>query len=273
MRNLRYKEFGFDYTGEGPSDRYRKFENITDLEKWIRKKYPYAIYSSTAFYEIPEEMEGWLGSELVFDLDVKDMPLRTCSCKRGDVCEICLNDAKDYVYIILDSLKELGLKDIHVIFSGRGYHIRVVDEEILNLESFERAEILKFVIGCEPIDLEEEIKGYAYYKTFKRTILEFLKRLDYSKKFGRYKRYISYIKKILSIDDLNSMRRSKIFRELINDVVKVNREILDSKVTVDLKRLIRLPSSLHSKVGLICKEVKNLYKFNPIYDARPKVLR
>ncbi len=271
--SLSYREFAFDYTGEGPGDRYRKFENLSDLETWIRKKYPYAIYSSVAFYEIPEEMENWIKAELVFDLDVKDMPIRTCNCNRGNVCETCLNDSKDYVFIILDALKELGLKDIHVIFSGRGYHIRVLDECVTYLGSYERGEILKFVIAMEEIKLDNSIKDYAYYKILKRTMLEFLKRLDFSKDFGSIKRYKAFLYKLLESNDIKGMKKSKIFKKFMDIVIKVNREILDSKVTLDLKRLIRLPSTLHSKIGLICMEVKNLYSFNPIYDARPKIFQ
>ncbi len=271
LDSLEYREFAFDYTGEGPSDRYRKFTSVDELERWIRKRYPYAIYSSVAYYEIPEEMDRWIKSELVFDLDVKDLPIRSCKCKKGEVCEICLNDAKDYVFIVLDALKELGLKNIYVVFSGRGYHVRVLDEDIMKVGSYERGEILKFVIASESITFSDDVINFAYYKILKRTILETIKRMDYLEELKRYKRYKKYLLKIISEDNVYKMKRSKIFQEFVKIVTKINKEILDSKVTLDLKRLIRLPSSLHSKVGLICMLVKNLYKFNPIYDARPKI--
>ncbi|MDK2854743.1 MAG: primase small subunit, partial [Thermococcaceae archaeon] len=48
----------------------------------------------------------------------------------------------------------------------------------------------------------------------------------------------------------------------------------DGRVTVDVKRILRLPSSLHSKVGLIATYIGNsereLESFNPFKDAVPK---
>ncbi|MGZ7120201.1 MAG: DNA primase catalytic subunit PriS, partial [Methanobacterium sp.] len=42
------------------------------------------------------------------------------------------------------------------------------------------------------------------------------------------------------------------------------------KVTIDLKRILRLPSSLHSMVSMKCMEVKNIDSFDPFKDAVPK---
>ena len=46
--------------------------------------------------------------------------------------------------------------------------------------------------------------------------------------------------------------------------------IKDAKVTIDLKRILRLPSSLHSKVSMKCMEVKNRETFDPFDKAVPK---
>ena len=43
-------------------------------------------------------------AELVFDVDAKDIPIRTCECE--GVCEICLNEAREIVCGIIDTLKE-----------------------------------------------------------------------------------------------------------------------------------------------------------------------
>jgi DNA primase small subunit len=56
-------------------------------------------------------------------------------------------------------------------------------------------------------------------------------------------------------------------------VAKINAGIVDGKVTVDLKRILRLPSSLHSKVSMICCVVGNPDTFDPLNDAVPLFVR
>lgn len=49
MESIERREFGFDHTGEGPSDRKNAFSDVRDLEDYIRATAPYAAYSSVAF--------------------------------------------------------------------------------------------------------------------------------------------------------------------------------------------------------------------------------
>jgi DNA primase small subunit len=58
--------------------------------------------------------------------------------------------------------------------------------------------------------------------------------------------------------------------EFLENIRRFNAEMLDAKVTVDVKRILRLPSSLHSAVSMKCVEVKNIEKFDPLRDAVPK---
>ncbi|HEC88087.1 MAG TPA: DNA primase catalytic subunit PriS, partial [Thermoplasmata archaeon] len=51
---------------------------------------------------------------------------------------------------------------------------------------------------------------------------------------------------------------------------EINAGLADGKVTIDTKRILRLPSSLHSKVSMICKLVKNWESFDPLKEAVPK---
>jgi len=46
--------------------------------------------------------------------------------------------------------------------------------------------------------------------------------------------------------------------------------LVDAKVTIDLKRILRLPTSLHSMVSMKCMEVKNIESFDPFKEAVPK---
>jgi DNA primase small subunit len=46
--------------------------------------------------------------------------------------------------------------------------------------------------------------------------------------------------------------------------------LMDAKVTVDTKRILRLPSSLHSKISRKCTHVEDLKNFEPEKEAVPE---
>ena len=60
------------------------------------------------------------------------------------------------------------------------------------------------------------------------------------------------------------------YKDMVNAMARVNLATIDAKVTIDLKRILRLPSSLHSKVSMKCVEVKNPETFDPFKHAVPK---
>ena len=148
-KNLHKREFAFDRIGKGPRDRYNQYTQPKYLEKVIKAKKPYAAYSSVALYDDPTKRSGWEGAEMVFDVDAKDNPIRTCQCKEGVICEKCLEQAKEIILMISDNIKELGYKDIHYVYSGRGYHIRIQDPELMKLDSTQRTEIVNYCLGAE----------------------------------------------------------------------------------------------------------------------------
>ena len=111
------REFGFDHLGHGPNDRYKVFFGTSPLKRFLRTKAPFAAYISVAFYANPRKRGGWEKAEYIFDIDAKDLPIRSCNC--DGVCEICLGEALERVNIMLDTLQgDLGLKNIHTIYSG-----------------------------------------------------------------------------------------------------------------------------------------------------------
>ena len=66
---------------------------------------------------------------------------------------------------------------------------------------------------------------------------------------------------------------SRGFAKFLELVRKLNAEMLDAKVTVDVKRILRLPSSLHSKVSMKCVYIKNIERFDPFKHAVPRFVR
>ncbi|HNS24751.1 MAG TPA: DNA primase catalytic subunit PriS, partial [Methanobacteriaceae archaeon] len=60
------------------------------------------------------------------------------------------------------------------------------------------------------------------------------------------------------------------YKRLTKGLAFTNLGLVDAKVSIDLKRILRLPSSLHSMVSMKCTEVKNLNTFDPFQDAVPQ---
>lgn len=281
------REFGFDHMGRGPNDRYRVFRSADLLRKFLRYRAPFAAYSSVAFYDKPRRRDGWIKSELVFDVDAKDIPLRMCGCE--GVCEICLNQAREIVCGLMDTLKgDLGLSDIHVVYSGRGYHIRVLDESVMKMDSDVRAQIVKYIIGAEVPHNEYAEEGVTY------NLEHFSIPFGYPHVFTLRAKYsILHLSKATQMEGVNQklvkdaikhqelikndewgIFRNKIgpirYQRLMNGIASLNMGLVDAKVSIDLKRILRLPSSLHSMVSMKSMEVKNIENFDPFEYAVPR---
>ena len=254
-KEIKKREFGFDHNGKGPNDRYKVFRGTESLRKFLRYKAPFAAYISVAFYNNPRRREDWLKAEYIFDVDAKDIPIRSCQC--DGVCEICLGEALEIVNTLIDTLEgDLGLKNIHLIYSGRGYHIRILDKSF-NFEHFSipigysRIFTDKVKFNIQHLVGNEKLDGIN--PKLMKDIMASRHHLEQDN-WGLFKSEIG-------------PRR---YKNLVEAMARVNLATIDAKVTIDLKRILRLPSSLHSKVSMKCMEVKNRETFDPLDKAVPK---
>lgn len=284
LHTLSLREFAFDHDGQGPNDRYNQFMTPEELTEFMQNRAPYAVYSSVALYERPSNREKWLKSELVFDIDAKDLPMKSCDCKDNNVCVDCLNDARKVTATFADTLESnLALKNIHFVYSGRGFHIRVADESIMGMGQAERSQIVEYVTGSMvPSDLTLAL---GYSKVFRDRVSRTFEKLD-DEKLSESKIRKSLIKKIMNEKNqvLNALRKGhfneiknlkgigeKSFKKFLNFITRTNSEFTDGKVTIDKKRILRLPSSLHSKVSRKCTLIRDIDNFS-FEEATPDFL-
>lgn len=283
MHTLSLREFGFDLDGSGPNNRYNQFVTVEQLGDFLKSRAPYSAYASVAMYERPSAREGWLKSELAFDIDAKDLPIKACGCPPGSICERCLDEARVIAKQFAEVLAgDLGLRNISFVYSGRGFHVRVNDESVMTLESNERAQVVGYVTGnAIPADVTMAL---GYSKVFRERVartfsslgeerlleVKGMKKPLAQKLILEKARALDTIKKgkIDELPDFEGMG-PKIFRNLLEFLARINSEFTDGKVTIDTKRILRLPSSLHSGVSMKCMLVRDIDRFR-LEDAIPK---
>jgi DNA primase small subunit len=184
------REYAFLLFKERAMARHKGFATPTALTVFLRDKIPSDVYHSCAYYENPEaemEKKGWLGADLVFDIDADHIPT-TCGkihdewhCANPNclvsgglagrgitpeecpacggfkfetktwACEQCIDTTKVETRKLLDMLMDdfgVSEHEIHTYFSGhRGYHIHVENAAVRSLDAMARKEIVDYVSG------------------------------------------------------------------------------------------------------------------------------
>jgi DNA primase small subunit len=196
------REFAFLRLKEKIMVRHKAFENSNSFRKFVNEMVPSDVYYSCAYYENPDfdmDKKGWLGADLVFDIDADHIPTSCnkvhdewtckscgfsgkgitpencpiCNSVKFDTktwpCELCLDSAKKETAKVVEMLLEdfgFSDEDVQVFFSGhRGYHVHVEKESVRTLDSMARKEIVDYVSGIGLNTLENRQKDKLRQKT------------------------------------------------------------------------------------------------------------
>lgn len=245
--NYMLREFAFQ-PFEGKSYiRHLSFQSIASLREYLTRHTPRQAYYSAAIYRDPaaERMEdkGWLGSELMFDIDVdhiKGCDNIVINVEESNFLNIitdkCIDLGKDHLLRLIDVLTQdfgFSRSEILVYFTGnRGFHVVVEaeKEDWLRLNSKERRELVDYIRGIG-LDLNR------FFKQSKR-----IKPISPLPTDGGWRGRIAR----------NGIELEDILRNPEAVIERVYVEI-DEQVTQDLSRLVRIPGSINGKSGLISK--------------------
>jgi len=292
--SLERREFAFMLFGREEMLRHVWFRRAEELASFIRSEAPAHIYYSSAYYSSPwerdMELKGWVGADLVFDIDADHIPTpckgehdrwecldcgaqgrglepeRCPSCGGRRIkahsfylCARCLEAAKSEVIKLVEDflIPDLGFspREIHVAFSGRrGYHVHIESEAVRELDQYARRELVDYV---KAVSLKPEAHGYHHSIDSSPSPPT----LNSPGWRGRIARGIYSIISGASREELRSMappvkRRAygrSFWSRLVERAIKLQRCEVDERVTTDVRRLIRLPGSLHGDTGLIAK--------------------
>ena len=157
---LRAREWMFIPWGGAPPDRHRAFSDKNSLHSYLSSRSPHSCFHSTAYYQEPSKLKmaekGWLGADLIFDLDGDHLP----GVSDNDfpaMIEVIQGQAWRLWNEFLEP--EFGFKEKHAqfTFSGhRGFHIHLRDPSLMHLDSNARREIVNYIRG-EGIDIQSTI--------------------------------------------------------------------------------------------------------------------
>ena len=210
-------------------------------------------------------------------------------------CEECLTSAKGETKKLLDILsKDFGFseKNTSIFFSGhRGYHVHVEDETVKNLDSMARKEIADYVTGLgldvnlhtiENIELgKANLKNIGWRNRIVQGISDIIlsSKIVDLQKMG-LKRNIAEIiveSKETTLKNLNETKPrglpkgfgKETYRKLVEHSSKSQSAKVDTVVTTDVHRLIRLPGTLHGKTGFrkVQVPIESLEDFDPFKKA------
>ena len=162
------REFGFMFWTPGIVQRHLGFSRPEDLRSFLTDRVPAHAYYSSAYYEKPDaptmEEKGWLGADLIFDLDADHLP----SASKMSYPEMLEAIRLKILHLYDDFLAaDFGFDEntMRLVFSGgRGYHIHVFDERVWSLGSHERREIVDW-ITAKGLDVQATFRESAFDAT------------------------------------------------------------------------------------------------------------
>lgn len=276
------REFGYIPFGGGMV-RHLSFKSKGEALAEILKQSPSSVYCSNARYESPRspiEEKGWLGAELIFDIDATDIPT---ACKKGHdlwycekchasgklprppkctkcggpsvefhgTCETCLDAAKVHTNRLVGFLVEdfgVDRGAIRVYFSGnRGYHLHIFDRRFDPLNQQARGEIAEYVQGSS-LPLSQSIAA-----TLRRRLPTGPQGAGWARRITGY---------------VGERRQSYegTLQKLVSEAISSQRAMVDSSVTTDIHRVFRLAGTLHGNTGMSKMRIESTDKFDPQED-------
>jgi len=301
--HLEQREFGYMPFGSGMI-RHLSFRNRGDILATLIRDVPADVYCSNAYYRFPTypmQEKQWLGADLIFDIDAKDLHLpcelshsyficakcfhvsdaksEVCnSCKSAPLnktsipCTKCIlalkKEVKRLVAVLLD---DFGIeeKSVSVYFSGNnGFHIMVSDNSFNPLNSEARSDIVSYLTGT---NLKTESVGVR--KGSGSPGSDFLIKFP---KSGISHGWRKLIADKIGIDQASVIKLSNVvqrsggyegFKSELGKMAKTLGVKVDPQVTMDIHRIFRMPGTINSKSGLVKMRCNDLESFDPLNDS------
>ncbi|MHA2252162.1 MAG: DNA primase catalytic subunit PriS [Candidatus Kariarchaeaceae archaeon] len=292
--NFTTREFGFERLDSGftrnksflePEHLVEYLSTFPVAGAYIGSLYKDRLLPADRYHEaITIHNSEWLGRELIFDLDLDEYdPVRTCDCVGKSVCEICWGLMQEAAIVMDETLRvDFGFTNLVWIYTGgRGYHCWVLDTKCFTLNQDQRSSIIGYMQlvhdpkGLQKIDTigdQAQLLKSRIYKLLARKFILNTKPSILLKEAGFTKNSLQKAQ--------DTLKNSEVLRDIVGSIPRNKEDIflqslikhhyprIDHKVTIDVRRLIRMPGSIHIRSGNICEIIEDPFSFNPKKDAR-----
>lgn len=222
------------------------------------------------------------------------------------LCSRCLVAAKEEVLKLIEFLSEdfgIKSKEMHLFFSGhRGYHLHVISDNLKAMDDVQRKEIVDYVLALgldpaeqglyqnlvddrHPIVVGPGMTDPGWRGRLARGVYQILTEWD-QKQLGELGFTRGAANQI--VNDRQTIKNEwsrnmlwssfqdkwrineKIWRNIVEKAVSVVAlpAMIDTVVTTDIHRLIRMPETLNGKTGLKASAVEmgRFEEFDPFYE-------
>jgi DNA primase small subunit len=285
---------------------YEEPEAEMDRKSWLGSDLVFDIDADHIPTSCDKAHDWWICGTCGFSgKGITPQHCRVCGGEKFKVmtwpCESCLDSAKAEAVKLLDILiRDFGFseEEVHAFFSGhRGYHVHVENEAIKTLDAVARKEIVDYVsgLGLNVFFHGLNEKNWKVERAYPSTVLDHLgwyKRIALGMhgfilnaneqdliRIGLRKNVVeailrnkdSILESLLKKRTLSVVKGVgfKTYKKIAEQSVKLQSAKIDTVVTTDIHRLIRLTGALHGKTGFKKVEfpVSAIDDFDPFESA------
>ncbi|BAN89787.1 DNA primase small subunit [Aeropyrum camini SY1 = JCM 12091] len=244
-RDIAYREFAFQLFEGDAYVRHLGFDSVGELLSYMAREAPKNAYYSVARYSLPTarsmEEKGWLGSELMFDIDVDILE----GCGEG-IGDECLHKGYRQASRLVEILyRDFGVASTLYFTGNRGFHVLADCEWCRALGRGERREVARYFT----------LEGLKLELVIPRPGRRGVKPAPPSPDDPGLRGWIARAAIERGLDPSEIVDAAE---EILDDV----RIAIDVKVTQDISRLARIVGSLNGKAGLFVARL-GLEGFHP----------
>ena len=184
---LRTREWMLTPFGGGTPQRHLTFNDRNSIKQTLVNRTPHSVFYSTAYWRDPSiykmKEKGWLGADLIFDLDGDHLP-GVMDTDFTTMLEMIREQAWRLWNDFLEPEFGFEEKYLQITFSGhRGFHLHYRDPELVHLDGEARRELVSHirgdgvdVISLLPRSADHDASGWAL--RLRRGLSQTLERLD-----------------------------------------------------------------------------------------------
>ncbi len=294
-----HREFGYGVFKRKIANRNLSFSSELEMNYFLREKAPLFFSYSNSYYAFPSRtptlQKNWLKADLIYEFDADELGLEVLTQNNIQwFNNEHLNEAKKQVFRLIGFLENdfnFPASEVLINFSGKaGYHVHLRWEKISNLNKRARIELVDYLtaksfdftnIGFDFDSLFCPTHKGLWANRLIKGAREFFN-LDpkiAAKIIGsqskRTAQAFSLKEKVFaSLDEgklapVFAKKSGIVWQKIFEHVLNKEKIPIDRQTSIDLNKIIRVPSTLHGDTGLVAKiiPIDSLKSFDPFIDA------